>query len=397
MCTVTTPHLVATNSIMKRNCNNSNRITSPQEYDVLCIKDKTWAKHKGNQIYRSKVLSYAYKYDVASKQEKMKLTREIVDMMSQEYNSRFLRLMTSSSNDEGDQDGVWEIITDKQARDKTSHALRFAVKASHKALASPNATVDGNSNSSDESSSNSYTTSSCEMSYTSSKKTTKRKTVAKRNTKKQHVNKMTTTKTSSVEETKPSILRPLRRNSDATEHTIANTTIASSTFNNMHGCDNDDDEFSSDDDIAEDNHCQKKTRHPTKNTKTDHDADSDSESFVNILHRQQQIFQDMSKSSTEEYESCRPSSAINDGSILPEDVPSSLPTFNKSTKEFLEMSLSIDDEMFFTSHAEERRKEASNNDRDLLYLVGSTTDKDLMNLEFSFRSFDFNIEEQYTK
>jgi hypothetical protein len=94
-------------------------ITNPTDYDVLCIKDKTWARHVGNRIYRERVLTLASQYDSASKQDKMKITRSIVQLMQTKYYSRFLRQV---------HDDLWEIITDKQARDKTSHALRFAAK-----------------------------------------------------------------------------------------------------------------------------------------------------------------------------------------------------------------------------------------------------------------------------
>jgi hypothetical protein len=53
-----------------------------------------------------------------SKQEKMVITKEIVTFMQSEYGSRFLKM-------EG---GNWVEINNQAARDKVSHALRFAAR-----------------------------------------------------------------------------------------------------------------------------------------------------------------------------------------------------------------------------------------------------------------------------
>ena len=54
-----------------------------------------------------------------SKQVKMTMTREIVKRMNNQFNSRFLK-----QNKAGD----WEEISTAAARDKVSHALRFAAR-----------------------------------------------------------------------------------------------------------------------------------------------------------------------------------------------------------------------------------------------------------------------------
>lgn len=93
-------------------------VNRPTEYDILCGKDKTYAKHTGNQIFRSMIESWVVRYQAASsKQSKMKITKEIVSSMHEKHNSRFLRKISSTE---------WEEITDQVARDKVSHALRFA-------------------------------------------------------------------------------------------------------------------------------------------------------------------------------------------------------------------------------------------------------------------------------
>jgi hypothetical protein len=95
----------------------------PNEYDVLCGKDKTFSKHKGNIVFREKIMSMASEYKIAStKPARMKLTKVIVDSLKSEYNAKFLRSIPTSNDTY-----LWEEISDQQARDKTSHALRFAL------------------------------------------------------------------------------------------------------------------------------------------------------------------------------------------------------------------------------------------------------------------------------
>lgn len=135
------------NNKHSKTTNHNNEIIIPNEYDVLCVKDKTFAKHIGNQIFHNVITKYAMSYAIASKHDKMKLTSFIINhIMKQQYQSRFLRLIHTNNNSEIEKDEVkskqqqqsksqkqqkmiqWEIITEKHARDKASHALRFASK-----------------------------------------------------------------------------------------------------------------------------------------------------------------------------------------------------------------------------------------------------------------------------
>ena len=92
-------------------------IETPAATDVLCGKNKTYAKHAGNIIYRGLINATARTYAaIPTKQEKMRITTEIVHQMTHEHNSRFLKC--SGGN-------AWEELSVTAARDKTSHALRF--------------------------------------------------------------------------------------------------------------------------------------------------------------------------------------------------------------------------------------------------------------------------------
>lgn len=102
------------------NTTQSPIIEAPADIDVLCSKDKTYNNHAGNQLYRAKIAAMADLYAAASaKNAKMKITKSIVSEMK-ESGSRFLRAAASA--------GGWTEISDQQARDKTSHALRFCAK-----------------------------------------------------------------------------------------------------------------------------------------------------------------------------------------------------------------------------------------------------------------------------
>lgn len=92
---------------------------APASCDILCGKDKTYNKHQGNQIFREIIVSYQDVYSQAgTKQDKMNITKEIVQNLQGEFGARFLKLHK----------GQWQEISDQMARDKVSHALRFAAK-----------------------------------------------------------------------------------------------------------------------------------------------------------------------------------------------------------------------------------------------------------------------------
>lgn len=93
----------------------------PAPFDILCGKDKTYNKHKGNMVFREMIASHQDVYaKAASKQGKMQITKDIVKALRAEHNSRFVKL---------NKGGKWVEISDQVARDKVSHALRFAAKS----------------------------------------------------------------------------------------------------------------------------------------------------------------------------------------------------------------------------------------------------------------------------
>lgn len=93
-------------------------MASISQYDVLCGKDKTYENYDGNRIYRDMIVAVAPLYAATtSKQDKMRMTRDIVSTLIMDYGSRFMKISSVH--------GGWEEINVAAARDKTSHALRF--------------------------------------------------------------------------------------------------------------------------------------------------------------------------------------------------------------------------------------------------------------------------------
>jgi len=102
-----------------------NNITSPKSSDILCGKDKACVAHEGSKWFRKKIaLNYERYQACTTKQEKMNITKDIVEELQQTKSSRFLKYDNESNS--------WREITQMAARDKVSHALRFASQKQEK-------------------------------------------------------------------------------------------------------------------------------------------------------------------------------------------------------------------------------------------------------------------------
>ena len=99
--------------------NFDSNIERPTAVDCLCGKDTTFGRHPGNQMFRKRILESLLQFIAAkNKPEKMKITKSILDFMKKK-GSRFLKLRNN---------GSWVEIDRQAARDKVSHALRFAAR-----------------------------------------------------------------------------------------------------------------------------------------------------------------------------------------------------------------------------------------------------------------------------
>jgi hypothetical protein len=107
-------------TVLKNYCSG---IETPTDFDCLCGKDTTFGNHPGNRIFRQKILDSLPLYRAAkSKMDKMRVTKSVIEFMKKK-NSRFLKLKNN---------GSWAEIDGQSARDKISHALRFAVSQQKK-------------------------------------------------------------------------------------------------------------------------------------------------------------------------------------------------------------------------------------------------------------------------
>jgi hypothetical protein len=107
-------------------------VDSPGDLDVLCGKDKNLKNHPGNKAFSSMIDTMVIRYQGASsKQEKMNITRDIVLNMKKQYNTRFLKKSMVDGKE------VWKEIPDQLARDKVSHAIRFAAANPKRSERSP--------------------------------------------------------------------------------------------------------------------------------------------------------------------------------------------------------------------------------------------------------------------
>lgn len=93
-------------------------VHEPLKSDILCGKDKSCVSHEGSVRFRRIIDKYRERYcsDSTTKQQRMAITKEIYKKLIK--SARFLKYDSK--------DKVWKTISALAARDKVSHALRFA-------------------------------------------------------------------------------------------------------------------------------------------------------------------------------------------------------------------------------------------------------------------------------
>lgn len=103
-------------------------ITKPTEHDVLCGRGGGTNNHPGNVKFRNVINEYKLRYLAASKVEKPKVARDVVDAWRRlDPPGRFLARKGDSKKGPGSvkADGnVWYDVGDKKAREKASQCLR---------------------------------------------------------------------------------------------------------------------------------------------------------------------------------------------------------------------------------------------------------------------------------
>jgi hypothetical protein len=90
-------------------------------FDVYCGKDKRLSENEGNKIYKELIAESVQMYSIMkTKADKMKMTAELLEEFQKRSNGgKFYKK---------DNTMEWILCDDAGARDKISHALRFALK-----------------------------------------------------------------------------------------------------------------------------------------------------------------------------------------------------------------------------------------------------------------------------
>ena len=92
------------------------RITQPEQHDVLCGRGGATNNHVGNKIYRTIVCDHQSQYLHAKKRDKAGIARIIVGII-RSRGGRFLKKLNDGTE-------RWVDVGDKKATEKTSQALR---------------------------------------------------------------------------------------------------------------------------------------------------------------------------------------------------------------------------------------------------------------------------------
>jgi hypothetical protein len=96
--------------------------------DILCGKQQNFANHQGNILFREWINAFKDEYSTSGKESKMKITKHIVQSLQLQFGSRFIKPAGH---------GRWKRVSDQAARDKVSHALRFAAKSTAASSVAP--------------------------------------------------------------------------------------------------------------------------------------------------------------------------------------------------------------------------------------------------------------------
>ena len=134
LCRLKESNIKACGSIWKGETNNYYGYNShqiiiecPNHSDILSGRGKGVSNHPGNQLLASIVLSKLDEYVVlTSYTETIKLTKEVVHLLKNEYGARFLSQETTETNGNL---GCWVEISDEEARRKVRLAFRDKIKS----------------------------------------------------------------------------------------------------------------------------------------------------------------------------------------------------------------------------------------------------------------------------
>merc|ERR1719343_484163 len=117
--------------------NNSNVVSEPGPYDIVCGRNSGAYNYIGNRRFRVTIEMNLQRYiDSPTREDKTNVIKSIVWMLHEQVGARFLKKETTkkSSGSGSRRRGTprYTIMTDKQAREKVGHALRDLVITARK-------------------------------------------------------------------------------------------------------------------------------------------------------------------------------------------------------------------------------------------------------------------------
>ena len=115
--------------------NNSNVVSEPGPYDIVCGRNSGAYNYIGNRRFRVTIEMNLQRYiDSPTREDKTNVIKSIVWMLHEQVGARFLKKETSKKNSGSRRRGTprYTIMTDKQAREKVGHALRDLVITARK-------------------------------------------------------------------------------------------------------------------------------------------------------------------------------------------------------------------------------------------------------------------------
>jgi hypothetical protein len=115
--------------------NNSNVVSEPGPYDIVCGRNSGAYNYIGNRRFRVTIEMNLQQYIYSpTREDKTNVIKSIVWMLHEQVSARFLKKETSKKSSGSRRRGTprYTVMTDKQAREKVGHALRDLVITARK-------------------------------------------------------------------------------------------------------------------------------------------------------------------------------------------------------------------------------------------------------------------------
>lgn len=120
---------------VESNCNiNSNVISEPGPYDIVCGRNNGAYNYIGNRRFRVTIEMNLQRYiESPSREDRTNVIKSIVWMLREQVGARFLKKETFKKSGSGRRrQPQYTIMTEKQAREKVGHCLRDLIAAARK-------------------------------------------------------------------------------------------------------------------------------------------------------------------------------------------------------------------------------------------------------------------------